>query len=103
MKYRDMNTGNLYTIDEIEELFDQFRWEMEKHYDSFEEYLDDMIQKDNFRKIDDDYIRKFIEATDDGTFESDDALADFVIDALYDEFGDTTDIVAQVMEERRQI
>lgn len=49
-----------------------------------------------------EYIRDYINATDDGTFESDDALADFVIDALYDEFGDTSDIVAQLMKERRQ-
>lgn len=49
-----------------------------------------------------EYIRAYIEATDDGTFESEDALADFVIDALYDEEGDVSDIVNEVMAERRQ-
>lgn len=48
-----------------------------------------------------EYIRAYIEATDDGTFESEDALADFVIDALYDEEGDVSDTVNEIMAERR--
>ena len=48
-----------------------------------------------------EYIRAYIEATDDGTFETDDELAGFVIDALYDEEGDVSDIVNEIMAERR--
>ena len=48
-----------------------------------------------------EYIRAFIEATDDGKFESEEALEDFVNDALYEEFGDVSDLVAKVMEERK--
>lgn len=48
-----------------------------------------------------EYIRWFIEATDDGKFESEEALEDFVNDALYEEFGDVSDLVAKAMEERK--
>ena len=44
MKYMDNNTGYFYTEEELRELFEQFRWEMKRHYDSFEEYLEYMIQ-----------------------------------------------------------
>ena len=47
-----------------------------------------------------EYIRAFIEATDDGTL-SDEQLEEFVNDSLYEEFGDVSEIVAEVMEERK--
>lgn len=43
-----------------------------------------------------EYIREYITVTDDGTFESTDDLAEFVIDQLYDEFGDE---VIKIVEE----
>lgn len=50
-----------------------------------------------------EYIRGYIEATDDGTWECDDDLEQFVMDQLYDEFGDeVVDMVAQAMRERRK-
>ena len=49
-----------------------------------------------------EYIREYIKASDDGMFESNDDLEQFVIDQLYDEFGeDLSEMVAQAMEERR--
>ena len=48
-----------------------------------------------------EYIKDFIEATDDGTFESNDDLEQFVVDSLCDEFGeDLSEMVAQAMRER---
>lgn len=50
-----------------------------------------------------EYIREYIDATDDGTWECDDDLAEFVMDQLYDEFGDdVVDMVESVMAERRK-
>ena len=50
-----------------------------------------------------EYIREYIDATDDGTWGSDDDLAEFVMDQLYDEFGDdVVDMVERAMEERRK-
>lgn len=49
-----------------------------------------------------EYIRAYIDATDDGTFETDDDLADFVIDALCEE-EDVSDMINEVMAERRQL
>ena len=49
-----------------------------------------------------EYIKWFIEATDDGTFESEDDLEQFVVDSLYDEFGDEVcDMISQAMKERK--
>lgn len=49
-----------------------------------------------------EYIRGYIEATDDGTWGSTDDLAEFVMDQLYDEFGDdVVEMVDCVMAERR--
>lgn len=48
-----------------------------------------------------EYIREYINAVDDGTFESMDDLEDFVIDQLYDEFGeDLSEMIVQAMRER---
>ena len=46
------------------------------------------------------YIRDFTRATDDGTFETEDDLKDFVIDSLYDEFGDVSDLYDEAMFEQ---
>lgn len=48
-----------------------------------------------------EYIREYIKASDDGMFDSDDDLEQFVIDQLYDEFGeDLFEMVAQAMRDR---
>ena len=49
--YMDTNTGELYTEDELNKLFEQFKWEMLLHYDSFEDYIDDMVRKGNLKEI----------------------------------------------------
>lgn len=46
------------------------------------------------------YIREFTKATDDGTFETEDDLKDFVIDSLYEEFGDVSDLYDEAMFEQ---
>ena len=47
-----------------------------------------------------DYIRAFIEATDDGTL-SEEQLEEFANDSLYEIYGDVSETVREVMEERR--
>lgn len=51
------------------------------------------------RQEDISYIRGYIKASDDGTWESQEALKEFVIDQLYDEFEDIIDLVEEAMEE----
>ena len=46
------------------------------------------------------YIREFTKATDDGTFETEDDLKDFVIDSLYEEFGDVSELYDEAMFEQ---
>ena len=47
-----------------------------------------------------EYIQEYIRATDDGTFETEDDLLGFVIDQLYDEFGeDLSDLAVQARED----
>ena len=58
MKYVDNNTGYFYTTEELKKLFEQFRWEMKRHYDTFDEYIDDMKQKGNLREVDQDEIEE---------------------------------------------
>ena len=52
MRYIDNNTGNFYTAEELKELFNQFGWEMKRHYDTFDEYLADMERSKNLREVD---------------------------------------------------
>ena len=42
--YRDINTGEVWTEDEIRKAFEAFRYEMKETYDSFEEYMDEMLR-----------------------------------------------------------
>ncbi len=60
MMYVDNNTGNFYTTEELKELFGQFRWEMKRHYDTFDEYLDDMKHKGNLKEVDQDEIEELL-------------------------------------------
>lgn len=47
-----------------------------------------------------EYIEWFIDQTDDGTFESKDNLAQFVLDALYDEFGEIGNVIDQIIAKK---
>ena len=38
--YRNIDTGEIWTEDEIRQAFEAFRYEMKETYDSFEDYLD---------------------------------------------------------------
>lgn len=50
-----------------------------------------------------EYIIEFINATDDGTFESEDNLEWFVFEALYDDFGEeTNDLLNEAIAKRER-
>ena len=54
MKYRNTNTGEVFTMDEIRESFEQFRYDMETEYDSFEEYFEAMCDRGDFEEVEED-------------------------------------------------
>ena len=58
MMYKDMNTGEVFTLEEVKDLFEQYRWELKRHYDSFDEYMDDMKKKGNRKEVDKDWIEE---------------------------------------------
>ena len=50
-----------------------------------------------------EYIIEYINATDDGAFESEDDLGYFVFEALIDDFGDETgELVDEAMAKRKE-
>ena len=50
-----------------------------------------------------EYIMEYINATDDGTFESEDDLGYFVFEAIIDDFGDETgELVDEAMAKRKE-
>lgn len=51
MKYKDTRTGEIYSREELEKLFEQFIWMMKRHFDSFEEYLDYMLQTQRLEEV----------------------------------------------------
>ena len=56
--YKDMNTGEVFTLEEVKDLFEQYRWELKRHYDTFDEYMDDMKKKGNLKEVDKDWIEE---------------------------------------------
>ena len=56
--YKDMNTGEVFTLEEVKDLFEQYRWELKRHYESFDEYMDDMKKKGNLKEIDKDWLEE---------------------------------------------
>jgi hypothetical protein len=54
MMYINTNTGEVFTMDEIRESFEQFRYDMETEYDSFEEYFEAMCDRGDFEEIEED-------------------------------------------------
>lgn len=58
--YQDMNTGYFYTADEVKDLYEQYKWELERHYDSFDEYMDEMVKKGNMKEVDKDDIEEML-------------------------------------------
>jgi hypothetical protein len=42
-KYRDIDSGEIWTEEEVREQFEQFKDEMP--YESFDDYMDDMLSK----------------------------------------------------------
>lgn len=43
-RYMDTITGEIWTEEEIKEVFEQVRYEMEEQYDSFDEYLEGQLR-----------------------------------------------------------
>ena len=54
MMYRNTNTGETFTMDEIRESFEQFRYDMKTEYDSFEEYFEAMCNRGDFEEVEED-------------------------------------------------
>lgn len=44
MKYMDINSGEIWTEEEIKETYEQFKDEMPTTFESFEEYLDFLLK-----------------------------------------------------------
>lgn len=44
MTYRNTSTGELFTLEEVKDLFEQYKWEMKQHFDSFDEYLEHLLK-----------------------------------------------------------
>lgn len=51
MMYKDLITGELYTRNEVEELFEQFHYEMETECEDLDEYLDEKIKSGDLKEI----------------------------------------------------
>ena len=52
--YKNTNTGIVWTEEEVREAYEQFKCEMENPKDSFEEYLEDLIQKGELEETEDE-------------------------------------------------
>lgn len=51
MKYRNTNTDEIFTMDEIKDSYEQFKWDMKTEYDSFEEYFEAMCDRGDFEEV----------------------------------------------------
>lgn len=49
--YKDLNTGETWTKEEIREQFEMFRYEMETEYADFDEYLDEKIKAGDLKEV----------------------------------------------------
>ena len=54
MLYKDLNTGETWTKEEIKEQFQMFRYEMETDYEDFDEYLEEKIKSGDLEEADND-------------------------------------------------
>ena len=45
MKYRNVDTGEVFTLEELKELYEQFKWEISDNPVDFEEYLEDLLNQ----------------------------------------------------------
>lgn len=48
--YRNTDTGEVWTLEEIGEAFKQFRHEMPENYDSVADFINKMIMKGKFQR-----------------------------------------------------
>ena len=49
--YRNTVTGEVFTVDESREAYEEFEWDFRLEYDSFEDWLAEMIRKGDFEKV----------------------------------------------------
>ena len=43
MKYRNIDTGEIWTLEEVKEAYEDFKSEISDETNSFEDYLDDLL------------------------------------------------------------
>ena len=46
--YRNTVTGEVFTVDESREAYEEFEWDFRLEYDSFEDWFAEMIKKGDF-------------------------------------------------------
>ena len=49
--YRNTITGEMFTVDESREAYEEFEWDFRLEYDSFEDWFAEMIRKGDFEKV----------------------------------------------------
>lgn len=49
--YKNTVTGEVFTLDEIKDAYEQFKWDMKDSYDSFEDWFDEMCRRGDFEEI----------------------------------------------------
>lgn len=49
--YRNTVTGEVFTVDESREAYEEFEWDFRLEYDSFEDWFAEMIKKGDFEKV----------------------------------------------------
>jgi len=55
MKYRNTETGIVFTEEEIRELYDLMRWESEhiSSFENFSDYLGDLVRNGSLEEVED--------------------------------------------------
>ena len=49
--YRNTITGEIFTLEEIRESYEEFFWDMRTEYDSFEDWFEAMCRRGDFEEI----------------------------------------------------
>ena len=50
--YKNTITGEIFTLEEIREAYEEFEWDMRTEYDSFEDWFETMCRRGDFEEID---------------------------------------------------
>lgn len=52
MRYRNTNTGEVFSLNEIQKAYDMFRYDMENDYGCFDNWFDKMCQNGEYEEVD---------------------------------------------------